>query len=180
MAKLSALYASALFDLAMEGGDATDEYLKQAVLLRDSLMDDECMRVLLHPHISAAEKRKLFGKVFAGQINDDLFGFLYLVIEKNREAFLLPALVALIGMIERHQRKAKARILSAAALDEKQVTALREMLAGKLNKNVEVSPKVDPSLIGGPYIYVDGYYIDRTIKKRLHDLTAHMKERCGA
>ena len=179
MAKLSAIYASTLFDLALEG-DAADEYLRQAILLRDTLRDDECMRVLLHPHIPAAEKRKLFGEPFAGHINEDLLGFLYLVIEKNREAFLLPALTALIDMIERHQRKARARVLSAAALDEKQIAALQEMLSEKLNKTVEVSQKTDPSVIGGPFIYVDGYYFDRTIKKQLHDLTVHMKERCGA
>jgi len=179
MAKLSAIYASTLFDLALEG-NAADKYMKQAVLMRDALQNEECIRVLLHPHISAAEKRELFGSAFAGRIHENLLGFLYLVIDKNREAFLLPALSALITMIERHQGKVRARVLSATALAKKQVTALKEMLSGKLNKKIEMSQKVDPSVIGGPYIYVDGYYIDRTIKKQLHDLTVHMKERCGA
>ena len=179
MAKLSSLYASALFDLALES-NAVDEYLSQAVLLRDALKDGECMRVFIHPHISAAEKRELFGKAFAGCINDNFLGFLYLVVDKNREAFFIPALNVLIGMIERHQRKATARVISAVALDESQVAELKKILAEKLNKSVEVSTKVDPSLIGGPYIYVDGYYIDRTVKTRLHDLTVQVKERCVA
>ena len=61
MEKLSALYASSLFDLALEGG-LVDDYLEQAILLREALQDSECRRALLHPHISAAEKRTFFQK----------------------------------------------------------------------------------------------------------------------
>ena len=178
MERLSSLYASALFDLAVEK-NATDEFLSQAVMIRDSMQDPECWRILIHPHISPAEKREFFNKAFSGQIHEDLLGFFMLVTEKNREAFLLTALTALIGMIERYQNKTTATVMFASKLDGRQITAMKEMLSGKLNKNVELSLKVDPSVIGGPHIYVDGYYIDWTVKKRLRDLTVHMKEGCG-
>ena len=179
MERLSVIYATALFDLALQH-DAVDVFLSQAIFLRDSLNDDECQRVLNHPQISAAEKHDIFEKTFAGQIHDDLLGFLYLVADKNREAQLIPALTALIGIIERHNRKVTARVLSAAPYDKNQAESLREILSKKLDKFVELDMKVDPSVIGGPYIFVDGYYIDWTVKKRLRDLTIHMKEGCSA
>jgi len=179
MERLSLLYASALYDLAVERG-AIDEFLDQAVLLRDTLQEEDCQRVLVHPHISAAEKRKFFTEAFSGHVNKDLLGFMFLVAEKNRETYLLPALAALIESIERHKNMVTAKVFSAEALGEKQVEVLREMLSRKLGKTVKVSLKVDPSLIGGPYIYVDGCYIDWTLKKRLRDLTIHMKEGCSA
>ena len=179
MERLSILYASALFDLAIEQ-DAIEEFFKDAIFVRDSLQDSECLRMLTHPHISAAEKRDIFRTAFEGRIQRDLLGFLYLTADKNREAYLLPALAELIEMIKRHNRIVTAKVLSATPFDEGQARELKAVLSEKLDKTVELSPKTDPSVIGGPYIFVDGYYIDWTVKKRFRDLTAHMKEGCGA
>jgi len=175
MERLSILYASALFDLAMQR-NAVDDFLRQAVLLRDALKDPECKRLLEHPQISAAEKREFFNKSFEGQINEDMLGFLYLVVDKNRIKYLYPALGILIGNIERRNNIVTARVFSASPFDETQAGKLREMLSEKLNKHCELDLKIDTSVIGGPYIFVDGYYIDWTVKKRLNDLTINLKE----
>ena len=179
MERLSILYASALFDLAVEKGSA-DRVLTQATLIRDSLQEVDCQRILVHPHIPAAEKQKFFRKAFAGHIHDDLLGFLFLVTEKNRESYLLPALTELIDMIERYKGKIKANVYFASEVDKKQLAIMKKTLSKKLNKDVELILKIDPIIIGGPYILVDGYYLDWTVKKRLRDLTVYMKEGCSA
>jgi len=179
MERLSVIYARALFDLALRQ-DAVDDFLSQAVFLRDSLSDEDCQRVLIHPQIAASEKQEFFRKTFSGKLHEDLLGLLYLVADKNREAYLISALEALIVVIERHKGIVMAKVLSAAPYDKKQAEELRVMLSKKLDKQVELDLEVDPSVIGGPYIFVDGYYIDWTVKKRLRDLTIHMKEGCSA
>jgi len=179
MERLSVIYASALFDIALQQ-DAVDEFFKQTVFLLDSLSDEEFQKVLVHPQISAAEKQKIFREAFSEKIHEDLLGFLYLVADKNREIFLIPALKTLISLFQRHNKIVTAKVLSAAPYDDKQAESLRAILSKNLDKHVELDLKVDPSLIGGPYIFVDGYYIDWTVKKRLHDLTIHMKEGCSA
>jgi F-type H+-transporting ATPase subunit delta len=136
--------------------------------------------VLVHPHISAADKRDFFSKAFAGNVHDDLLGFLFLVADKNRETFLIPALTALIGMIERHNKKVTASVSYATELDDGQVAEMKAVLSKQLDKTVEIDLKVDSAVIGGPYIFVDGYFLDWTVKKRLRDLTVHMKEGCSA
>jgi len=175
MERLSVIYATALFDLALQQ-DAVDVFLDQAIFLCDSLSDADCQRMLDHPQITAAEKHEFFRTAFEGKLHEDLLGLLYLVADKNREAYLLPALTELISMIQRYKGKVTAKVLSASPYDEKQSDSLREILSTKLNKQVELDLKVDPSVIGGPYIFVDGYYIDWTVKKRLRDLTSSMKE----
>jgi len=179
MERLSVIYASALFDIALQQ-DAVDEYLSQSIFLLDYLSDEDFYRVLIHPQIPASKKHEMFRTAFAQNINEDLLGFLYLVADKNREANLVPALEALVGFFQRHKRIVTAKVLSASEYDDKQAESLRDILSSKLDKHVELDMKVDPTLIGGPYIYVDGYYIDWTVKKRLHDLTIHMKEGCSA
>jgi len=179
MERLSALYASALFDLALERGTA-DMFLDQASFVRDSLRDPQCRSMLVHPQIPASEKQEFFRKVFAKHINDDLLGFLFLVTEKNRETYLVPALDSLIGMISRHKGKVTANVCFASALSEKQLAAIKNVLSKMLDKDVEISLNVDKTIIGGPYILVDGYYLDWTVRTRLRDLMVHMKEGCGA
>jgi len=175
MERLSVLYASALFDLAKQQ-DACDDFLDQALFLHEALTDEDCRRVVTHPQISEAEKRDFFNKAFAGHINRDLLSFLYLVVEKNREAYLVPALSALIGMIKRYNGKVTANVSFAAPPEESQLAEIKRILSGKLGKNVDISIKVDPALIGGPFIFVDGFYIDWTVKTRLNDLTVAIKE----
>ncbi|MCL2820101.1 MAG: ATP synthase F1 subunit delta [Oscillospiraceae bacterium] len=175
MERLSVIYASALFDIAVKL-NAVDDFLRQAIFLRDSISDDEFQKVLVHPQIPASEKREIFRSAFEGKIHEDLLGFLYLTADKNREAYLLPALKGLIGFIERHNKIVTAKVLSAAPYDEKQAESLKKTLSEKLSKHVELDLKVDPSLIGGPYIFVDGYYIDWTVKKKLRDLAVNLNE----
>ena len=179
MERLSNLYASAVFDLAKQR-NLTDQFLSQAMMLHESLDDPDFHKMLLHPHIPASEKHRFFKAAFDGKLHEDLMGLLFLAADKNREAFLLPALDALIEMIRQYKNIVTARVSSAVSLNEAQAENLKRVLSEKLRKTVELDLKVDSSLIGGPYIFVDGYYIDWTVKKRLRDLTVYMKAGCSS
>ena len=179
MERLSVLYATAVFSLAKKD-NIVDEIFEQATGVYNSLNDPGFHRLLVHPHIPAAEKREFFKETFAGRIHDNLLGLLFLAADKNREAYLMPALEELIEMIRRYKHIVTAKVSSAVAYDNSQAESLRRVLSEKLNKTVELEFSVDSSLIGGPYIFVDGYYIDWTVKKRLRDLTVHMKAGCSS
>ena len=169
MARLSSRYATALFDLSIEGGKL-NESLNQAIYLRDALKDERCQKLLTHPRISAAEKRSFFDDIFKQHINPDLLGFLHLTVDKNREAFIVPVLSDFINMGNDYLRKTTALVTSAVPLRSDQVSALAALLSKKTNKHVTIEQKIDPSIIGGLHIQVDGYFIDRTVKTRLQDI----------
>jgi len=169
VAKLSSRYASALFDLSLER-NALNDNLEQAEFLRDTFSEAQCQRIIKHPRISGKEKKSFFDSAFSGKISNDLLGFLHLAVEKNREAFIVPVLDDFIDMGNRHIRKTTALVVSAVPLKNEQVSALEALLSKKLDKQVTINHKVDPSLIGGLYVQVDGYYIDRTVKSSLKDI----------
>ena len=179
MAKLDALYATSVFELALGSGQV-DKIADHTELMLGALEDSDCKKILLHPHISNAEKIEFFNGVFKGKLHEYLFGLLHVAIAKNREAFMIPALKALVGLISRHQKKTTAIVLTATKLQKKQIDEIKKVLSKRLDKSVEVTVDVDETLIGGPFIRVDGYYIDQTVKKRLHDMAARMKEGCNA
>jgi len=174
MAQLSARYAAALFELAMESG-MPGEYREQAVFLQKALSDDECRRIIEHPQIPASGKSAFFENAFKGNIHDDLLGFLHMAVAKNRESFIIPGLAAFIKKMDEHFGRMKAYVVSATELREEQVRAISLMISKKLGKQVEISARVNPALIGGFYIHMDGYYIDRTIRKKLSDMKISLK-----
>ncbi|MCL2002379.1 MAG: ATP synthase F1 subunit delta [Oscillospiraceae bacterium] len=173
MAKLSGLYAAALFELIMESG-SPEEVLPQAVVLRNTLTDGDCRRVLVHPHIPAGEKREFFTGAFGGKLDAHLLAFISLVIDKNRETFAVPALNELIDMIRGHLRMTTAKVAAAAELSEEQAGALKKVLEEKLDKQVELIIKTDTAVIGGAHIQADGFFIDRTVKRQLAELKGAM------
>ena len=169
MAELSVRYAAALFDLAAESGEA-EKYVEQADFLCGALKDEELQRILMHPKVSTSDKIVFIKGSFAGRILDDLLGFLYLAIEKRRETFLVPALTEFINLVHSQTRKTTAKVVATKQFDERQIAELQTFLTEKLNKQVEVSVKVDPSVLGGFSVHVDDFLIDHTVKKQLSDM----------
>ena len=80
------------------------------------------------------------------------------------------ASVTTFGSRTRDDGRVVAHVVSAVVLKENQIVALRDVLSRKLGKQVEISPGVASSLIGGLLIYVDGRMIDRSVKKQISEL----------
>ena len=179
MAKLDVLYATSVFELAMQSGHV-DEISAQVRLMHGVLTDSDCKKILTHPHISNTEKLEFFMSVFGGKIHEYLIGLLHVAVTKNRETYMIPALAALINMINRYHKKTSAMVVTASKLEPAQIEKIKKVLSKKLDKSVDVTVDIDETLIGGPFIRVDGYYIDQTVKKRLRDMAARMKEGCNA
>jgi F-type H+-transporting ATPase subunit delta len=181
MAKLSSNYASALFELILQESKPED-ILPQAEVLRDTLMDTQCRRVLVHPHISSDEKRGFFDAAFSGKLNVHLLSFLRLVIDKNRETFAAPALNELIGLIHAHLGITTAKVTAPSPLSAKQTGELKKVLEEKLDKKVLIDIKTNPAVIGAVGVQADGYFFDQTVRRRMQKLTEKLyeEERCGA
>ena len=174
MADLGIRYATALFEMSEEGG-LLDEYLEQSLLLCDTLKDEDALRILTHPRISADEKFAFLSKAFGASVHQDLLGFMKLVITKNREAFLLPALNKLVEMIKVRRNQTTAKIVSAVPLTDEQAVQLTATLTRKLGKIVDITIVVDPSVIAGISVHVDGYFLDRTVRTMLKDMKETVK-----
>jgi len=175
MGRLNVIYANSLFNIALEQG-VVDDFYSQSIFLCETLGDKEFQQILIHPQIASEEKHKIFDKVFSGKIHADLLAFLYLVVDKNRETHLLPALKSLIKLIKQHKGIVTAKIMSATTYDKLQSAQMKAVLTKKLGKRVELDITIDESIIGGPFIFVDGYYINWTVKRRLQDLAVSIRE----
>ena len=167
MTSLAREYGEALYELAR------DENLG---LLIFEQMDDisallkqqpEFIRLLCSRAIDRETRLKIVDDTFGNHVHPYVTNFMKLLVQREHfDAFLLCAQWF-------HQRYnddngiVEARVTSAVALEENELTALRVKLAHFSGRQVKLITAVDPSLIGGVRVEMDGRRYDNTIQDRL-------------
>lgn len=174
MDKLANRYANALMELSEENGTLKED-LAQAVLVHDSLRNAEVQTFLVHPHIVYSQKQDLLKQTFADRISNHLMGLLCLMIDKKREAFIVPALDVFIASANQKQGITEARVVAAVEMSEEQVALIHDILQKRLNRTIAIKTEVDSDLLGGFYILVDGHVFDGTLRTEIHRMKESLK-----
>lgn len=170
-------YALALYQVAEEKGKV-EEYIEDLRNICDLIDNDANFHeVIKHPQISTVEKKKLFTKIFEGNIDNDLLSFLIILIEKGRILYLREKLNQMEKIyLERHNTL-NAEIKSVIQLTSEQVESLKKKLEVKYDKKILIQQEIDKSIIGGLYVRVGNDVIDGTIRSKLDEMKALMLKR---
>lgn len=170
-------YASALFDLAKEAG-SLDKVAGELRIFQGMLDGSpELTRLVRSPVFSADEQTRALGAVLAKSGVTGLTANFLGLIAKNRRLFIVSDVIkGYRSLLARHKGEVEAEITSAAPLSESQLTALRASLIASLGKDVAVSARVEPSLLGGLVVKVGSRMVDSSIRTKLNSLKNAMKE----
>ena len=167
-------YARALFQLAQEK-NAVSRYEEDAKLVMGVLeSDEEFNGILNYPRVGKEEKLSLIKEAFKDHVDENIIGFFAVILSKGRIDLAKDIFQAFLDLARESERITVAKVESAIALDEGKVARIKEKLSAKLNKKVDVLTSVDPSLIGGMKIYVDGHIIDSTVKTHIENMRAKL------
>lgn len=167
---ISNRYSKALFDLAKES-NKLDEFENQVRTIYEVLNSErEFMQILEHPHILADEKVSLLQKVFSSKILDEIMGLLVLVMQKNRQEYLLEILNTFLENVKEYKGIVTATVISAVPLNREQVDQIKQKLENNLQKQIQIKTQVDQSLIGGLKVRVGDRVLDSSIEGKLHSL----------
>ena len=174
---IAARYASAIFDLAVEG--KTLKTLEKDVDALDAAMaDSEDFRNLINSPIYSRGEQQAAVTAIAGKmgLSTNLTNLLGLMASKRR-LFVLPQLLrALRGLIADEKGEVTAEVTAAKALTKAQSEKLAKALKASVGKDVKVNVAVDESLIGGLIVKVGSKMIDTSIASKLSNLQNAMKE----
>ena len=173
MERLAALrYSKALFNLALQQGDSfVDDYNAAAEALADVFESDEhFLAMLKNPSISRAQKSDLVQKVLQDRVPTDFLGLIELVLKRGREEYLIDIFRHFTVLYNDYKRIAIATVTSPTYLEPHKIAEIKVAISQKINKSVEILPIVDPTLIAGICIEVDGFVFDTSIKAKLADL----------
>lgn len=167
MKQLAKEYAQALFALCCEDGieDAADRALSE--VSAQIVAQPAYMELLASPAIPLSERRRALETVFAQTVPGPVLSFLLLLCDKGRIRLLPACTEEYRALLNLKRAVAVARVTSAAPLTDAEKTALMKKLQDMSKKTVTLVCSVDPSLLGGAVVEMDGKVIDGSLRHKL-------------
>jgi F-type H+-transporting ATPase subunit delta len=168
-------YAKALFELAKEAGEVT-EVAGELTSMGDLLEGNpELHDVLFRPLHPAAQRRAVLdGVTDRIGARPSVQSFFSLLIDQRR-------LVDFPSIHEEFERLAsedaglrRAEVVSAGPLRDDQLERLRRALSNRTGGEVEVSVRVDASLLGGVIAKIGDLVFDGSLRTQLRQLRANL------
>ena len=146
-------YAKALYKYAVENGDAQEIYeLLKKLSFRYTAID-ELKRAVLNPEISDEEKGAYMLKLVCGKPGSSLDKFLLLCVRNNRAEYLQKISLAYVDLY--------------TDIVKKRLGAM----------TLEIEQKINPELIGGFTVEINGLVLDASVKRELNELRLQLQKK---
>ena len=163
-------YAKALFEIAKE--DKLLQSCKESFDLFMELLNNEGdFRLLLSsPKITAQNKKDLIKKSLIN-VDDNLIYFIFVLLDNGRIDIVSDIYEAFLNLYNEANLVKNVLVLSANKLEEKELKELKVSLEKYYaGYKVIIDNKIDPSVIGGYHILVNGLSIDLSVKHKIDSL----------
>lgn len=136
-------------------------------MLRES---PDLARMFKHPVVDVNDKKAMLRQLLGGRAHPITLNGLLLLFDKKRGALVEEVQRAYRAQFDATRRRATVKVTSAMPLEQAQADELRQQLAGKLAKEIQMETAVDPALIGGLVVQIEDQVIDNSVRGRLEAL----------
>lgn len=166
-------YAAALLQLAKveESLDTVDQELK---LVSQTLSSHLKLKEALSSQISAEKKQALINEIFQGRLSKIILAFLSLLLTAGKINLLPEIAAAYTDLLQAVENKVIAEVITAVPVSSELLSKLETKLVELTGKRVSLRHKIDPTILGGLVVRVDGKLIDASIKGQLSKLQEGM------
>jgi len=175
-ASLAGRYASALFSLARDERQI-DAVSRSLDAVASALADSrEFAELVASPLVSRKDAAKAFAALSPQFGLDPITAkFLGVLARNGRKNEVRPIIRAFKRIAAEHRGEISADVVSAHALKDDQVTALKAQLKSRAGRDVTLDLAVDPNILGGIVIKLGSEMIDASIRTKLNRLASAMK-----
>ena len=167
MTETAKMYGGSLYDLAAEEGLETrilGELDEAVALFKES---PEYLHLLSTPSIPKKERCGLLDEALRGQVHLYVLNFLKILCEKGTLRELSGCARAYRIRYNEAHGILEATATSAIALTKEQTAALHQKLEALTGKTIDLKTKVDPAVLGGIRLDIEGTELDGTVQNRL-------------
>ena len=174
MTELAREYGDGLYALTEEES-ISKEVLEQLLSLKDLFRQQpDFIRLLGNMSLSKEERVKIIDSVLRGQVHPYLLNFLKILCERGALNEYEGCLAAFKTLYNQAHGIVEATVTTAVALDDEQRARMAEKLSRMTGKTVVLAEKVDPSVVGGVLVEMNGQRYDNTLKNRLKSIHSAM------
>jgi len=167
---LSRRYARALFRLALAEG-REEEIGQEMGRFASACADSSLAEALNNPAFDVPSRKSVLVSVGqALELSSLMLRFLSLLLERRRLT-LLPAVFSCYrSLLDEAKGRVEARVVAAAPLEEGALQRLRAALGKISGKEVILKDEIDPGLIGGAVIHLQGKIYDGSVRTQLEKM----------
>lgn len=167
-------YAEAVYKHAV----ANDSLVQWANILKLAAMiteDDEMKLLIGNPIITVKQLSAIFLEIGKDEFNSEARNLMTLLAE-NKRIFILPQISQLFEQLKaQHEGVLEAKIVSAFALESKQLKKLVDDLEMKFKRKIDAQVSVDPELIGGVKVEIGDEILDASVRGKLEAMAIALK-----
>jgi len=169
MEELAEVYARALFEAARDN-DVLDRVHDELGEFADALESERNLQVFLFSPYFSSEEKKDGVKRIVSDADEHLVNFLELLAERHRMPALFRIRRTFDDMWAEENKLLPVTVTSAVDLDESLVNDIGKRIEEQTGRQVELSSKVDPGVLGGLQVRVGNMVLDATVRNRLEQL----------
>jgi F-type H+-transporting ATPase subunit delta len=163
-------YAAALFQLASEGGVAAKVRGDLESIAKLMCESHRLVSFLESPDVAQKEKMAFLDRAFKGRVEETMLPFLFLLSKRDRLGLLPDILAEFEKLDEQKSGVQRAEVVTAVPLSPRERELILSRLMRITGKKILLRDRVDPTIIGGVVVYVNGDVIDGSIRAQLAEL----------
>ena len=169
MLEIAQNYASALLSLAIDDNKVII-YQEEVKELRKIIKDNPDFLLLLDSRFLSMEERVNNAEKILNGFSLDVINFIKIIIKHNRINYLEDILEAFNSLCNENRDIVEGLIYSAFPLGEETLLKIKKKISQIENHEVDLIPRIDPSLIGGVKVVINSHVYDGSIKNQLEKM----------
>ena len=169
-------YAQAVFEIALEGGDL-EVWTDDLTALARALENEEFARLLDAPQVAAPRKVEVIKESMGGSMGALAQNLLCLLATRNL-THLVPAILDQFErLLDVRRGIERAEVVSAVSLNAEHQQQIEEILRGITGKEIRLTARVEPGILGGLVARVGDSVIDGSTRTKLGAMRRELVER---
>lgn len=172
MTETAKCYGGSLYDLAAAEGLEQQLLEELAAVAGIFRAQPDYLRLLSTPSIPKKERAALLNEAFGGAVHPYLVNFLKILCDNGTLREFYGCAAEYRTRYNRANGILEVRAVSAVALSQAEQAKLCGKLHAATGKQIDLSVKVDPAVLGGIRLDMEGVQLDGTVRHRLDALRA--------
>ena len=175
MTQVGNVYGTALYTLALEEQLAGSLLEELSVLSQCFRENPAYIRLLSSPNLSKQERCQIIDDSFRGKVQPYVLNFLKILTEKGYMKHFHDCFKTFEDLYNRDNGILPVTAVTAVPLTDAQKARLADKLAAITGKQIDLTNKLDPHVLGGVRLDYDGKRVDDTVSHRLDAVRSHLK-----
>ena len=175
MTQVGNVYGEALYDLASSEGLSRNILQELTVLEESFRQNPEFLRLLAAQSLSKQERCSILDDSFRGKLHPYVLNFLKILTEKGYPKHFFDCVASYREHYNRDNGILPVTAVTAVPLSKEQSARLCRKLVTITGKTIQLTNKLEPSVLGGIRLDYDGKCLDGTIAQRLDAIRGKLK-----